>query len=76
MEKPPYDDARRCIRLRCKSKRGDELSREEYKFCADTCSKFDEWYAKTEAVIFNRTTPFGSRTKMKVDPEVMEYVEI
>jgi len=76
MIKPSYADGRKCIQIRRRSKRGEYVSSEDHKFCRSMFEKFDDWYAKTEAIVFNLTVPFGSQTRQAVDPEVQEYIGI
>lgn len=72
MKTPTPEDARRCFRIRCRSKRGETMSREDSKFCTQMYKKFTEWYGAIEANIFNATVPFGSQAKHPTtlpDPE-------
>jgi hypothetical protein len=64
MKKPSDSDAQRCIGIRCNSKRGQQVSPPDHKFCMKMLQKYEEWYIKTEAMVFNLTVPFGSRAHM------------
>jgi len=64
-KKPCYEDAERCIAIRKRAKRGEQLSKQESHFCRTIFDAFPEWYAETEARVFNETVPFGSQVKIQ-----------
>jgi len=70
MKEPDSVERERCMTLRCRSKRGEHLSDEDYAFCTEMWKKYQEWYKATEVDVFNRTVPFGSNvSKPKSDGE-------
>ncbi len=62
-KQPDPSDAKHCLDLRCQSKRGTRLHPDDITFCKRMFWEFPEWYAKTEARVFNMTVPFGSNVK-------------
>jgi hypothetical protein len=56
---PPYE-AEKCFAIRCRSKMGEYVSREDHVFCEQMWKKYPNWYKTTEKDIFNATIPFGS----------------
>jgi len=75
---PTIEEEIRCMDIRKRSKRGglgDHVSQEEHEFCRDMVDKYEEWYGKTEPVIFNATVPFGSNASREVDEEYFKKVE-
>lgn len=70
MRKPlSEDDRREVFRLRCKSKRGETLSRKEMALVQRAFETDPAWYKKTEADVFNATVPFGSTVRMKASDD-------
>jgi hypothetical protein len=63
MPEPSPSDAARCLGLRCRSKRGERLNREERAFCVQMLGSYPDWYKRTERDVFYRTRPFGSGAK-------------
>ena len=61
---PLYNDAERCLEIRCRSKTGRETTKEEHRLCLKMLHKYPNWYSETERDIFNRTVPFGSNVKI------------
>jgi hypothetical protein len=62
-KEPTFEDAERCISLRKRAKKGDELHRDDSAFCIKMYEKFPEWYSETEKRVFNETVPFGSQVR-------------
>jgi hypothetical protein len=60
---PPYEDARRCLALRKRSRSGSQNSPEESAFCESMWRQYPNWYQRTETEVFNDTVPFGSYVK-------------
>lgn len=60
MLKPSSEEITHCIDIRKRGKRGEHLTKEETAFCTKIYKRFPDWYAKTEARVFNETVPFGS----------------
>ena len=60
---PSTEDQRRAIAIRMASKRGQYVSSEDMKFCTRLWKKYPDWYASTEADVFNATVPFGSNVR-------------
>lgn len=51
----------RLLELRCRSKRGDMLSKEEFEFLEDCWKKWPEEYSAMRDKVFEATKPFGAR---------------
>ena len=49
--------------LRCKSKRGIELSPEQHNFCVRAFREDEKRYSAMDAGVFNATVPFGSEAR-------------
>ena len=65
-------DARRCFRVRCRSKRGERLSSEDIEFVARMFDTYPDWYTALEVNVFNATVPYGSNVRRPTtipDPE-------
>lgn len=62
---PPCLDAKRCIEIRKRSKKGQYISPEESRFCEKMCNMYPEWYFSLEEDIYNATVPFGSLARYK-----------
>ncbi len=58
--KPTESDWTWIFELRCKSKRGQELSKEEQALCARAFNEDRKKYSDTEIDVFNATKPFGA----------------
>lgn len=63
--KPTHANASRCLEVRCRAKRGLQISQEDKNFCEKMCTKYPEWYKQTEIDVFNATVPFGSSARRK-----------
>jgi hypothetical protein len=57
----PRDTRELVYKLRCRSKRGETLAREEFKFLQRAMRQWPEEYAAMNTEIFVATAPFGSR---------------
>lgn len=53
------------FRLRCKSKRGETLSKDERALVDRAYKEDEERYAAMEADVFDATVPFGSAARWK-----------
>lgn len=60
MKRMSEEDASRCFELRCKSKRGEKLSRADQKFLDKMFRYFPTHYAEMNDAIFQATKPFGA----------------
>ena len=56
---------REVFQLRCKSKRGEELSREERALVDAAYREDEKRYGAMEDDVFNATVPFGSSVRRK-----------
>jgi hypothetical protein len=65
MKEPEPNDARRCLKIRKRSKREGDFSADDMHFCDKILAKYPEWYANTEEEVFNDTVPYGSSVKYK-----------
>ncbi len=54
----------RVFTLRCQSKRGHELSKEQHDFCMRAYKQDAVRYGKMDARVFNATVPFGSNVRI------------
>ena len=54
---------REVFRLRCKSKRGDELSKDERALLDAAFAQDEERYDALSPAVFNATVPFGSNAR-------------
>lgn len=62
IEEPmPPDVYRECFRLRCKSKRGGELTRDEMARIQQWQRKYREQYRAMDKDVFRETAPFGAQ---------------
>lgn len=57
---PSFDDAERCFKIRCRSKRGEYTSPEDSDFCAKMYKKYPDWYGSINLRVWNETRPFGA----------------
>jgi hypothetical protein len=53
-------DWEKVFRLRCRSKKGEELSREDYDFCVMAYKEDPKRYSAMDKEVFNATKPFGA----------------
>jgi len=60
MKKPSNENQKKCMKLRCDSKRGSRLHPEDLAFCEKMFNEFPEWYAFIEDEIWEKTKPFGA----------------
>ena len=63
MKEPTPEDARRCLEIRKRSRRGEYSPPEDHDFCGEIFKHYKEWYFKTEPKVFNDTVPFGSKVR-------------
>jgi hypothetical protein len=61
MVEPSREDKDRSVAIRCASKQGRYVSKEDSEWNYDIYRMFPEWYASTENQIFQLTKPFGSK---------------
>ena len=66
-EKPPTNEAKRCIEIRTRSKRGEFIASEDRDFCERMWDDYQEWYEGTQRQIFVESAPFGSQIKEAPD---------
>jgi hypothetical protein len=59
---------REVFRLRCRSKQGQTLSREEQRLVDAAWGDDEERYRAMEPDVFDATVPFGSAARAKKDP--------
>lgn len=59
------DEWRRVFQFRCKSKRGETLSKEERKLVDEAYASDKKRYGKMEPDVFDATVPFGSNVRWK-----------
>lgn len=57
---PPPEAANKVVDLRMRAKRGEWISPSDMRFLESISKDYPEWYDRTDAVIFERTKPFGS----------------
>jgi len=57
----PHDVRTECFRLRCKGKRGGELTQYELKQCERWLKLYPAQYAAMTKPVFDETAPFGAR---------------
>lgn len=57
----PYDVRNECFRLRCKSKRGQDLTAQEMRQCERWMKLYPEQYKAMSKEVFEQTAPFGAR---------------
>jgi len=70
MKKPPKDVIEKSLDIRCRSKCGN-ITRQEHDWNMKVFEKYEEWYNKTEAIVFNRTIPFGSSVYKPEEPDLL-----
>lgn len=58
---PSASDERLAMKLRCASKRGEEISEDHRSFLLRLYKRHPAWYRDTEATIFEMTKPFGAK---------------
>lgn len=59
------DEWRQVFQLRCKSKRGESLSKEERRLVDDAWKSDEKRYSAMEPDVFDATVPFGSAARWK-----------
>ena len=65
MKEPTPEDARKCLEIRKRGKRGGYTHPAENKFCEKMFNKYPEWYKITCDEVFNDTVPVGSNVRKK-----------
>lgn len=56
----PPEIRRRCFELKCRSKEGRPLSKEDQAFLLDCFNRFPKEYGAMEKEVFEATKPFGA----------------
>ena len=56
----PPETKQRCFDLRCRSKRGEKLSRKDSQFLQKCFDKYPEEYGAMDREVFDATKPFGA----------------
>ena len=59
-KKPDEKIARKVFSLRCKAKRGENISTPDLVFLSLMLDRFPEWYRSLNQKVFDETKPFGS----------------
>ena len=65
MKEPTPEDAKRCLQIRKRIKKGEYCHPEDIQFCEDMYRKYEEWYTISDDEVFNDTIPYGSNVRMK-----------
>ncbi len=56
----PPDERKRLFEVRCKSKRGGQLTPQEVRFLDQCYRRYREQYRAMEQAVFDATKPFGA----------------
>ena len=65
MKEPSYEDAKRCLEIRKRTKSRGPYIPEDSRFCEKMLKKYPEWYNSTQKEVFNDTVPFGSKARWR-----------
>ena len=54
------EDKKKTFKLKCKSKRGEQLTKKEAKYLQKMFAEYPNEYSDMESEVFQETKPFGS----------------
>jgi hypothetical protein len=68
----PDETRERCRKLRMRSKRGEFISPEDFKFLESCWQRWPEEYKAMQREVFVDTAPFGSQLRSAVETSAMQ----